>query len=115
MGVLLWGCRDRLGRRQVAGCCCGVAEACQDAGKDPFVIVGLQRGAATPFIPARLRKGLLLQDYWSGAAWVPHAPGARDPYLHAGTVPGQRGKRWVRTWAPAVPAPSASPGVSSVS
>lgn len=62
---------------------------CQDAGKDRFVIVGLQRGAV--FIPARLQSSLLLQDCQSGPAWVLHTPEARGPYLRTGAVPGGEG------------------------
>lgn len=96
MSVLLRGCRDMPRRQQVAGCYCGVADKCQYAGKDHFVTVALQSGAATLFIPTRLQSSLLWQDCQSnrcvGAA---HTQGTW-PYLHTGTVPsGERGTCWV--------------------
>lgn len=73
--MLLWGCRDRLRQQQVAGCYCGVAEAWQEVSKDQFVIVGLQSGAMTPFIPARMQSSLSLQDCWCGTACAAHTQG----------------------------------------
>lgn len=86
MDALLWGCRARLGGQQGPVVTVGVAEVCQEASKAQLVIVGLQRGAATPFNPAGVQSGLWRQDGCSGAAWVLHTPRARGPYLRTGAV-----------------------------
>lgn len=88
--MLLCGCRDRLRRQQVAGCYCGVAEVWQEVSKDPFVIVGLQSGAMTLFIPVGMQSGLFLQDCWSGTVCAAHTR-AHVPYHRPGIVLRQRG------------------------
>lgn len=84
----MWGAEHE----QVAGRCCVVAEVCEDAGEDRFVIVGLQRWAAMwrhPIYPRRAAERSVIVGFLASRHMGAAHTQACGPYLNTGTVPRQ--------------------------